>query len=307
LTELGGRIAIFTDDAGWHSARLYEAFSERGCDPRLVSLRDCWFDMAGDGSLLQLPIFGAALPEAVFVRGVPGGSLEQIVFYMDVLHALAEMGTTVYNTARAIERTVDKGMTSFILRRAGIRTPATWVTGDPERARSIAMREFAAGHALVCKPLFGAQGVGLTRMHAGDLLPPIGAYHGIYYLQRYIDTGEGTWHDWRVFVIAGRAIAAMRRNGASWISNVATGGRCQASVLDDGLSHLAEAAVQAVGMNYAGVDIIRDATGGAWVVEINSVPAWKGLQSTCNVNVADLLVDDFLRCGAVVPALEAAG
>jgi tetrahydromethanopterin:alpha-L-glutamate ligase len=288
-------IAIFTDDPGWHGARLALEFAARGCDAQFVSLKNCHFDMAGDGAALQLPVFGSLLPDAAFVRGVPGGSLEQIVFYLDVLHALTEMGVPVYNEPRAIERSVDKGMTSFLLRRAGISTPPTWITGDCERARSLAMRELAAGHELVCKPLFGAQGVGLVRVRAGDSLPPIETYRGIYYLQRYVDTSEGSWHDWRVFVIGGRAVAAMRRNGSTWINNVATGGRCQPAVLDDTLRDLAEAAVAAVGMNYGGVDIIRDALGQAWVVEVNSIPAWKGLQGTCNVNVAGMLVDDFLR------------
>lgn len=289
------RIAIFTDDPGWHGGRLRDEFAARGCDARFVSLRACHFDLASDPLVLEIPGFGSSLPEAAFVRGVPGGSLEQIVFYLDVLHALAELGILVYNGARAIERSVDKGMTSFLLRRAGIPTPPTWITGDCERARAVAMRELAAGHELVCKPLFGAQGVGLVRVRAGDALAPIETYNGIYYLQRYIDTGEGAWHDWRVFVIAGRAVVAMRRNGTTWISNVASGGRCQPAVLDDSLRNLAEAAVAAVGMNYGGVDIIRDATGQAWVVEVNSIPAWKGLQGTCNVNVARMLVDDFLR------------
>ncbi len=126
-------------------------------------------------------------------------------------------------------------------------------------------------------------------------------------MQRYIDTGEGAWHDWRVFVIGGRAVAAMRRNGVSWISNVASGGRCQPAVLDESLRDLAEATVATVDMNYGGVDIIRDTQGGAWVVEVNSIPAWKGLQSTCNVDVAELLVNDFLRHCEQGRVVEVAG
>ncbi|MBA3730790.1 MAG: alpha-L-glutamate ligase, partial [Gammaproteobacteria bacterium] len=98
-----------------------------------------------------------------------------------------------------------------------------------------------------------------------------------------------------------------RREGATWISNVARGGNCQPAVLDDGLRHLAEAAVAAVGMQYGGVDIIRDAKGQAWAVEVNSVPAWRGLQSTCNVNIAELLADDFLRQLKPGTMAEAAG
>lgn len=301
------RIAIFTDDPGWHGARLREAFAARGREARFVPLAQCHFDLAAEPFALEIPSFGCSLPDAAFVRGVPGGSLEQVVFYLDVLHALKELGVPVYNDGRAIERSVDKGMTSFLLKRQGIPTPPTWITGDVERARAIAMRELAAGDELVCKPLFGAQGAGLLRVRAGDPLPAIETYHGVYYLQRFIDTGEGLWHDWRVFVIAGRAVVAMRRNGLTWISNVASGGRCQAAVLDDTLRDLAERAVAAVGMRYGGVDIMRDVNGRSWVVEVNSIPAWKGLQSTCNVDIAERLVEDFLSCCRADSVVEAAG
>jgi len=307
MRNLEPRIVIFTDDPGWHGARLREAFAARGCVANFVSLKSCHFDIGADAQPLKIPGFEPALPAAAFVRGVPGGSLEEVVFYLDILHALTELNVPVYNDARAIERSVDKGMTSFLLRNKGIPTPPTWVTNDPEHARAVVMREFAAGHALVCKPLFGAQGEGLMRLLPGDPLPAAEMLHGVYYLQRYIDTGEGSWHDWRVFVIAGRALLAMRREGATWISNVARGGNCQPAVLDDGLRHLAEAAVAAVGMQYGGVDIIRDATGQGWAVEVNSVPAWRGLQSTCNVNIAELLADDFLRQLEPGAMAEAAG
>jgi tetrahydromethanopterin:alpha-L-glutamate ligase len=301
------RIAIITDDPGWHGARLSKAFAARGCEALFVPLKSSHFDLACDPFAIKLPGFDAALPAAAFVRGVPGGSLEQVVFYLDVLHALTALGVPVYNDPRAIERSVDKGMTSFLLRRAGIPTPPTWITSDAEWAKAIAMRELATGHELVCKPLFGAQGVGLVRVQPGEALPPIENYHGIYYLQRYIDTGEGCWHDWRVFVIDGHAVAAMRRSGVTWISNIARGGRSRPTVLDKTLRSLAEAAVAATNMNYGGVDIIRDGAGQASVVEVNSIPAWKGLQSTCNVNVAELLVADFLRYCEADDIAEAAG
>jgi tetrahydromethanopterin:alpha-L-glutamate ligase len=305
--RVGLRVAIFTDDPGWHGARLREAFAARGCEARFVSLAQCHFDLVAEPFVLEIPGFEGSIPDVAFVRGVPGGTLEQVVFYLDVLHALKVLGVPVYNDAGAIERSVDKGMTSFLLKNQGIPTPPTWITGDVERARAIAMREMAAGSDLVFKPLFGAQGTGLVRVRAGDPLPTIETYYGIYYLQRFVDTGEGRWHDWRVFVISGRAVVAMRRNGLTWISNVATGGRCQPAVLDDTLRDLAERAVAAVGMRYGGVDIMRDVNNRSWVVEVNSIPAWKGLQSTCNVDIAERLVDDFLRCCTADPIVEATG
>ena len=288
------RIAIMTDDAGWHGVRLRDAFVAHGCSVHFASLRECRLDLADTAVPVRVPGFETRLPDGVFVRGVPGGSLEEVIFYLDVLHALREVGVPVYNDARAIERSVDKGMTSLLLARSGVATPPTWVCADRVQAWARVMHETANGHEVVCKPLFGAQGDGLMRLGRGDGLPDAERYNGIFYLQRYIDSGEGTWHDWRVFVINGRAVAAMRRNGRSWINNAAQGARCQAALLHPELRELGECAAAALEMSYAGVDIVRDAGGRHWVLEVNGIPAWRALQTVCNVNIADLLVVDFL-------------
>jgi RimK family alpha-L-glutamate ligase len=286
-------IAIFTDDPGWHGARLREAFESQGCNSTFVSLRQCGFDLSDAVQGLLIPGFDA-LPDGVFVRGVPGGSLEQVVLYLDILHALAHLGVCVYNHGRAIERSVDKGMTSFLLHTAGIPTPPTWVVGEDFDLGKIVSHEFKAGHDLVVKPLFGSQGNGLVRISAGDKLPDHLGYNGVYYLQRFIHTGSDDAHDWRVLVINGKAVAAMMRRGKGWISNLAQGAQCHPAVLDQELRELAEAASNALEMDYAGVDILRDHNGRAYVIEVNSIPAWKGLQQVCQMDVTRLLVDDFL-------------
>jgi tetrahydromethanopterin:alpha-L-glutamate ligase len=290
-----GRIAIVTDDPGWHGARLKRAFAARDFDSAYVSLTACRMNLAGSEPAIAMPGFEAALPDGVFVRGVPGGSLEQVSFYLDVLHALAMLEVPVYNEARAIERTVDKGMTSFLLRRAGLPTPPAWVTASRDETLAIAREELAQGHQLVSKPLFGSQGEGLQRHGQAEDLDLLAESSGIFYLQRFVDCGSQESHDFRVFVIRGRTVAAMRRCGLSWLNNVAQGARCEPARLDDLLlCRLAEDAVRAVGMAYAGVDIMRDAQGRYTVIEVNSVPAWKGLQSVSEVVIADLLAEDFL-------------
>jgi RimK family alpha-L-glutamate ligase len=287
------RIAIFTDDPGWHGARLTEAFESQGCSSEFVSLKQCGFDLSDAAQPLMIPGFDR-LPDGVFVRGVPGGSLEQVVLYLDILHALEHLGVCVYNDGRAIERSVDKGMTSFLLRASGIPTPPTWVVGEDFDLSKIVSSELKAGHDLVVKPLFGSQGNGLVRIGTGDNLPDHELYNGVYYLQRFIHTGSEDAHDWRVFVINGQAVAAMLRRGKGWISNLAQGARCHPAVVDQELKELAEAVSNALGMGYAGVDILRDHKGKAYVIEVNSIPAWKGLQQVCQIDVTQLLVDDFL-------------
>ena len=284
------RIALISDDSGWHGARLREAFAVRKRDVCVVSLRDCAIDLTRTTHGLVIPGFENHLPEGVFVRGVPGGTLEQVVLHLDLLHALEALDIPVYNSGRAIERSVDKGMTSLLLHHAGLPVPRTWVVSNPDQAQAIWAHERECGHRLVVKPLFGSQGLGITRLSANDALPPLEDYQGVYYLQHFIEGGS---HDWRVFVINGKAVASMQRHGNHWVNNVAQGAACIAAPHDAELEALAEAAVDTLAMDYAGVDLMRDASGMLQVIEVNGIPAWQGLQATCGVDIAGCLVDDF--------------
>jgi RimK family alpha-L-glutamate ligase len=293
---LNRRIPVFTDDPGWHGKRLKEAFALRGREAVFVSLKDCHLDLTQGRAGVCIPGFGDGLPDGVFVRGVPGGTLQQVVVRLDVLHALKMLGVTVYNDGRAVERTVDKAMTSFLLHRQGVPTPATWICESRKHAHDVILRETMAGRALVIKPLFGSQGQGVRRLVHGSPFPVPMEEHvdGLYYLQSYIDSGEGCWHDHRVFVINGRVAGAMVRHGSSWVNNVAQGGRCELLPPDGQIAELALAAAHAVDIDYCGVDIIRDRQGRLYVLEVNSIPAWKGLQGVVEVDIAQALVDDFL-------------
>ena len=294
--QTGLRVAIVTDGPGWHGAQLRRAFRARGIDTRYVSLKRCTVDLARGVRGIVMPGFERRLPDGVFVRGVPGGSLEQVVMRLDFLHALRDLGVAVYNDARAIEKSVDKAMTSLLLARAGVPTPPTWVTESPARARGIVLRETAAGRAVVVKPLFGSQGKGLALLRAGMDIPDAAAVQGVWYLQRYVEplAGEGRWRDWRVLVVGATVAAAMVRHGRTWINNVAQGARCEAAAPDATLHDLAVAAARAVGMDYAGVDIMCDPRDGYTVIEVNSIPAWRGLQGVTDGNIAEGLVNDFV-------------
>ncbi len=296
------KIPIFTDDPGWHGARLKEAFAKHGIEAVFVSLQDCVINLFGNqpnGNNLniQIPHFDA-LPPAVFVRGVSGGTMQQVITRLNVLHMLSMLNVKIYNDVKAIERTVDKAMTSFLLQKNGISTPATWVSesrAQVEQLRRIAREN---NQTLVLKPLFGSQGLGIRKLLANETLPvPMQQFvDGVYYFQQLIETADAP-HDYRVFVINGAVVAAMKRVGSSWVNNVAAGGRCESVNIKSNhtLISLALQASAALDIDYCGVDIIQSITGEYYVLEVNSVPAWKGLQSVSDVDVAELLVSDFLR------------
>ncbi len=298
------RVAIFTDETGWHTRKLRQALTRRGFEGRCVDLEQCRFDSGATPSGLVIPGFGRELPLAGIVRGIAGGSLEQITKRLGILHALRELGVPVYNDARAIERSVDKAMTSFLLHKAGVATPPSWALESEPQARRILMREASAGHSLVLKPMFGSQGKGLRRVGMVDgvsvPLPELAALGGLACLQRFVPQPESAaapGFDWRVLVVGGRAIAAMKRVSPHWVRNVAQGARCVACALEPALARLAEGAAAALAMDYAGVDLVPDpgADCGAQVIEVNGVAAWRGLQRVTPFDIAQAIVDDLLQ------------
>ena len=286
------RVALFVDTPDWHARRLIAAFSARGVDLVPISLRNCGFST--EEGRIVVPGFERSLPRAAFVRCVPGGSFEQVTKRLGILHALQACGVFVANAAPAVERSVDKSMTSFCLARAGLPTPATWVYEDLAGAQDRVARECAVGHRLTLKPLFGSQGRGLRLVECPEDLPPADEVDGVYYLQRLIEPDAHGWRDWRVFVAGERVIAAMLRQGESWITNAKQGAHCEAAALHAPLPALALGAVRAVGAHYAGVDIIRDRAGRYLVLEVNSMPAWNALQSVHQIDVTAAISDAFL-------------
>jgi tetrahydromethanopterin:alpha-L-glutamate ligase len=292
------RCIVFIDRPDWHSRQLGAAFAKAGVEPVFLSLRRTGFAAATEGARLRLPGFEEEVPLGAFVRTISAGSFEQVTLRLGVLHALRESGLLVYNDARAIERCVDKSMTSFLLHRSGIPTPPTWAVESREAAQAIARAEASPARPLVLKPLFGSQGRGLALIEDELDLPPAETVAGVYYLQHYIGEAREGWRDWRVFVAGGKAVAAMLRQGVTWKTNAAQGAHCQAIEPDGQMSAMAIAAAQAVGAAFAGVDIIRDAEGRLFVLEVNSNPAWSALQRVTRRPIAEALVADFLSQAA---------
>lgn len=286
-------VAILTDDPGWHGRVLARAFKSRGLNSRMLSLTQCSLDLSGGEAQIRLPGFEEQSLAGVFVRGVPGGSLEQVILRLNVLHGLRAQGITVYNHGRAIEKSVDKSMTSLLLKMGGIPTPPTWVLEDHASAEALLRQKIMEGKKLVLKPLFGSQGkdLMLLEQHLPEDQTP---YRGVWYLQQFVEPAQGHFCDWRVMVIGNRVDAAMIRHGSHWVNNVAQGGRPEAALVTPELERLALDSARALNMDYAGVDIIQDAQGHFQVLEVNGVPAWYGLQSVTGHSIAEHLVDDFI-------------
>ncbi|WAJ26788.1 ATP-grasp domain-containing protein [Antarcticirhabdus aurantiaca] len=285
------RIALVSADSDSHERQLLAAFADLGAEARPVRLAAIAFD-TGSPLGVRIPGFEDAAPDAVLVRTMDGGSFEAVTRRLGALHALEARGLLVSNAARAIEICVDKSATSERLAQAGLPTPRAWCVESLDEARRIAA---ADGGPLVLKPLFGAQGKGLRLVRGPGDLPEPAAVKGAYYLQRFHDHGRnGRYADFRYLVSNGALVAAMRREAPDWITNVHRGGTPLPAPADPELETLAIAAARAVGADFAGVDLLRDASGRALVIEVNSMPAWTGLRRASGVDVARRRAEDLL-------------
>lgn len=281
------RVAVLSSSGGWHVRRLREALEARGAEVTRVPVNEL---VARVGPAPGVSAGGVGLDrlDAVLVRLVPRGSLDQMIFRMDALHRLGRTGVPVVNTAGAVERTVDKYYTSSLLHEAGIPTPPTVVA---ERM-SDAMEAFRAFGDVVLKPLFGSNGRGMVRIREEEVayrvFRALERERAVYYVQRTVDHGG---RDVRAFVVGERVVASGERRADGWRTNVARGGRMRAFDLPPEWEALALRAARAVGVDYGGVDLLPGPSGEVYVTEVNGIPGWKGLQGCTDVDVAGAVAD----------------
>jgi RimK family alpha-L-glutamate ligase len=272
----------------WSSTQLREALSKRGVPhecftfPKLVAQigKKPYFKVNDVNVLEEL--------DAVVIRPIGRGSLEELVFRMDMLYKLERQGFLVINPVEAIEHCVDKYDILAILEDNDVPVPRTVATESVTEAL-IAFAEL--GGDVVVKPLFGSRGIGATRVLdseiASTVFRAIAFHHGVIYIQEFVPHG---YSDTRAFVINNHVIAAMRRVSENWKTNYSQGAKPTPLQLTPELEELAVKTTKVIGCKIAGVDIIEGPKG-PLIVDVNSQPGWKGLQMVTKVNVADEMVN----------------
>ncbi|HEY3011387.1 MAG TPA: RimK family alpha-L-glutamate ligase [Gemmatimonadales bacterium] len=280
-------LAVLAARTGWHTQQLEQAAAKRGHQATVLPYEGLVASI-GPAPGLRSRTTELDAVDVVLARIIPSGSLEQIIFRVDALHRLEDRGIRVVNSPRVIERTVDKFWTSALLERCGIPTPETIVCESPDEA----FAGFRALGDVIVKPLFGSMGLGMVRVSDEEMafrvFRTIEQIRGVYYLQRAIDH-DGA--DIRAFVVGGRVLGAIERLAHGWRTNLARGGTARAVTLTDDRSALAVRAAAAVGADYAGVDLLTARDGRTYVLEVNGIPGWKGLQETTGLDVAGRLID----------------
>lgn len=282
------RIGILTRNAdAWAPQQLKASCIKLGVEPVCFRFNDM---VAKVGLRKPVTALGLNLAEdlsALIVRPIGRGSVDECVFRIDILHKLHRLGLLVINNPSAIERSMDKYYALSFLDERGIPVPPTIVT----ESAALALEAFdELGGDVVCKPVFGARGLGVTRLTdreiASRVFRTLAFMRNVIYVQKFIPHGT---RDIRAFVVGDSVVAAMYRVAQSWKTNVAQGAKPIPLHLNGEPAELAVKSAKLLGCEVAGIDIL-ESKDGFYVVEINSQPGWRGLQSVTRTNVADAIV-----------------
>ena len=281
------KIGVITRNSdAWCSNQLRRALEKNNVSHMFLGFRDL---VARVGVQPEVVAEDTVITDlnALIIRPIGRGSLEEIIFRMDVLHRLQRAGMPIVNPPLSIERSVDKYHTLALFEENGLPVPQTVVTESLDEA----IRGFSdLGGDVVIKPFFGSRGIGSTRVSDRDvaerLFRAILFYHGVLYLQRFIPHGDS---DIRAFIVGDRVLAAMRRVAPSWKTNVSLGAKPVAFDCSEEMEKLAVDASEILGCKVAGVDIL-ESDHGPVIIELNSQPGWRGLQTVASVDIADEIV-----------------
>ena len=288
------RIAVLAAADSWYFADLQRAAADRH-ELSAVSFRALGSSVPRSHVLpenrVSVATSGVDLRsfDAVLVRTMPAGSLEQVVFRMDALAQLEASGVPVFNPVRAIECAVDKYLTTARLARAGLPVPRTIAC----QTVAAALQAFDdLGGDIVLKPLFGSEGRGITRINdpvfaerAFRLLVDLGS---VLYLQEFVPH-DGC--DIRVLIIGKKVLAMRRINPLDWRTNISRGATAEAVESRPAWAELAKRAAEAVGASVAGVDLLPGLDGRLYVIEVNAVPGWRALAGAHGRDVAAMVLE----------------
>lgn len=276
----------------WSSTQVREALTKRGIPyecftfPRLVARLAYrpYFKVNGTSILDEL--------DALIIRPIGRGSLEELVFRMDMLYKLERQGFYMVNPPTAIEHCVDKYDILALLEDVGVPVPRTLATESVNEAIK-AFHEL--GGDIVVKPIFGSRGQGATRVNdidiADTVFKAITFHHGVIYMQEFVPHGTS---DIRAFVIGNQVVACMRRVATGWKTNYSQGAKPEPATISKEFEEIAVKSAKAVGCKIAGVDIL-EGPDGPRIVDVNSQPGWKGLQVVAKVNIAEEIVNFVLK------------
>jgi len=287
------RLGVLTrNPRSWESNHIIVAARKRGIEPVSFNFSDILARVAFKPEATikqQIPLTN--MLDALIVRPIGRGSLDEIIFRLDVLHRLEGLGLPIVNSPLSIEKAVDKYRALTLLEENGVPVPRTIVTENPGAAIDAF---YELGGDVVIKPLFGSRGIGITRVSDpeafGRVCRALSFVHHVLYVQEFVPHGT---RDIRAFVVGEKVIAAMLRVSRSWKTNVSRGAKPTSLKPDAEVEELAVKASRTLGCEVAGIDIMEGPSG-YLVNEVNSQPGFRGLQLVTDIDIAGKIVNHML-------------
>lgn len=283
------KVAILSRNTKLYSTRrLVEAATSRGHEVRVLDHLRCYMNISSSKPTLHyrgeyLPVYDAVIPRI-------GAS---VTFYgTAVLRQLEMMGVYPVNESVAISRSRDKLRSLQLLSRKGIGMPITGFANSPDDIQDLI--KMVGGAPLVIKLLEGTQGIGVvlaeTKKAAESVIEAFLGLNANIMVQEFIKEAGGA--DIRCFVVGNKVVAAMKRQAAEgeFRSNLHMGGTATIVKLTPEERALAVKAARVIGLDVAGVDIIRS-THGPLVLEVNSSPGLQGIESATGKDVAGMIIE----------------
>jgi len=288
------RIDVLSHPSSWYFKTLEVAAKKQNVDLRLKLFSEIQANIVFDKR------DSSTNTDAIIVRSMPLGSLEQVIFRMDALRYYQNLGVGIFNSPSGLEAAIDKALTLIKFHNADIPFPPTGVFQSADDANIFFQNRSSD---VVVKPIFGSEGRGLIRISEPEIaqrvFTALERTQSVIYCQEFV---SNIVCDIRILLIGEEHFAVERRNAKSWISNAAMGGETFAYVPSDDELRLARAAAKAVEVEIAGVDLLRTSDNKLYVIEVNAVPGWKALNRTLNksaeVDVAGKVID-FVRQNSI--------
>ena len=282
------KIAILSRRASLYStSRLVEAAKARGHEVRVINPLRCYMNITSHRPSIHYN--GEALESYDAVIPRIGAS---ITFYgCAVVRQFEMMGVYPLNESVAITRSRDKLRSLQLLARKGIGLPVTGFAHSPDDIQDVI--KMVGGAPLVIKLLEGTQGVGVvlaeTEKAAESVIEAFLGLRANILVQEFI--GEAGGSDIRCFVVGEKVVAAMKRTGkeGEFRSNLHRGGTAELIRITPEERSTAVRAAKVMGLNVAGVDILRS-NHGPVVMEVNSSPGLEGIEQATGKDVAGMII-----------------
>ncbi|HEX9793686.1 MAG TPA: 30S ribosomal protein S6--L-glutamate ligase [Planctomycetota bacterium] len=283
------KIAILSRKGSLYStSRLVDAAKRRGHKVEVVDYLRCYMDIASRDPRIRYQGHNLSGFDAV----IPRIGASQTFYGTAVVRQFEMMGVFSVNESQAITRSRDKLRCLQLLARSGIGMP---VTGFANSTKDIdGLIDIVGGAPLVIKLLEGTQGIGVvlaeTRKAAESVIEAFRGLDANILVQEFIAEAAGC--DIRAFVVGNRVVASMMRKAADgeFRSNLHRGGSASKVKLSPEERRTAIAAAKCMGLRIAGVDILRSDEG-PLVMEVNSSPGLKGIETYSGVDVGDKVIE----------------